>query len=529
MRAVVCLLLLSIPWSVLAADSPSPTKADVAYGEHPKQVMHFWQAESDAPAPLLFFIHGGGWQAGDRMNKHLLNMLPAMLEQGVSVVSIEYRFIREAVAEGVEPPVKAPLHDAARALQFVRSKADAWNIDTSRIAACGSSAGACSSLWLAFHDDLADADSPDAVARQSTRLRSAAVIGAQTTLDPAQMKEWTPNSRYGSHAFGIFKPTGKAFQQDFEAFLAKRSEILPWIEEYSPYALVSADDPPVYLFYTAPPALGKPQKDPTHTSNFGVKLQQRLREVGVASELVYPGAPQVTHASVQDYLLATLLPETPAQQPAAARRKPNPAMAKVEDLPGLPRVLLIGDYISIGYTVPVRQLLEGKANVHRPLTNCGPTTKALAELDQWLGEGTWDVIHFNFGLHDLKYMGPNQENLADPKLPTSHPQVPLDEYEANLRKIVQRLQQTGATLIWRTTTPVPAGAAGRVVGDAAKYNAVAKQIMEEAGIAIDDQYTFALQRLEQLQLPANVHFTPAGSQALAEQAVAAIEQALRSK
>lgn len=213
-------------------------------------------------------------------------------------------------------------------------------------------------------------------------------------------------------------------------------------------------------------------------------------------------------------------------KPTKPARKPNPAMAKVEDLPGLPRVLLIGDSISIGYTVPVRELLKGKANVHRPLTNCGPSTTGVAKLDDWLGAGKWDVIHFNFGLHDLKYMGANGENLADPQLETSRPQVPLEEYEVNLRKIVKRLQATDAKLIWRNTTPVPEGAKGRVVGDAKKYNDVALKIMQENGIPVDDHYAFCLERLEEIQLPANVHFSPEGSRALAEQAVAAIEKAL---
>ena len=141
------------------------------------------------------------------------------------------------------------MHDAARALQFVRSKAAEWNIDKARIGASGGSAGACSSLWLAFHSDLADPKSADPIARESTRLWCAAVNVAQTTLDPQQMKEWTPNSRYGSHAFGIFKKVDGKDQQDFPAFLARRDEILPWISEYSPYALVTAEDPPVYLAY----------------------------------------------------------------------------------------------------------------------------------------------------------------------------------------------------------------------------------------------------------------------------------------
>lgn len=283
---------------------PTPTAADVAYGKHPKQALHFWKAESSAPTPLLFFIHGGGWMGGDRTS--VRSLLKPMLDAGISVVSVEYRFIPEAIADGVSPPVKGPLYDAARALQFVRSKASEWNIDKQRIGASGGSAGACSSLWLAFHPDLADPQSSDPIARESTRLWCAAVTGAQTTLDPQQMKEWTPNSRYGSHAFGIFKQVNGKDVQDFEAFLAQREKILPWIAEYSPYALVTSDDPPIYLFYATPPALGQDEKDPTHTSNFGVKLQERASSAGVECELAYPGAPDVKHAQVHLYLIDKL-------------------------------------------------------------------------------------------------------------------------------------------------------------------------------------------------------------------------------
>ena len=286
---------------------PPPTVSDASYGSHPKQVMHFWktpQATANTPAPLLFFIHGGGWQGGDRMSG-LTGMMPKMLAAGVSVVSIEYRFIKEAMDAGIEPPVQAPLSDAARALQTVRSRAAEWQIDKTRIAASGGSAGACSSLWLAFHDDMADPKSADPVARESTRLLTAAVTGAQTTLDPLQMKEWTPNSRYGGHAFGFMRSADKRDSQ-FAEFLAARDRLLPVINQYSPYALVSADDPPIYLQYGAQPALGQEQKDPTHSANFGVKLKERLDQAGVPCELVYPGAAGVRHASVTDYLLATL-------------------------------------------------------------------------------------------------------------------------------------------------------------------------------------------------------------------------------
>ena len=285
-----------------APPMPKPTLANVAYGSHERQVLDFWKAPAAQPTPLLFFIHGGGWMGGDKAR---VANIDKYLAAGISVVSINYRYVSQAQAAGIRPPVKAPLEDAARALQFVRSKAAEWNLDKARIGASGGSAGACSSLWLAFHNDLADPASSDPVARESTRLWCAAVMGAQTTLDPQQMQAWTPNSRYGGHAFG-FMADPKQRDSQFAQFLAGRDQVLPWIQEYSPYAQVSADDPPVYLFYSAPPALGQVQKDPTHTANFGVKLQEKLASVGVPCELVYPGAPEVRHAQAHDYLIAKL-------------------------------------------------------------------------------------------------------------------------------------------------------------------------------------------------------------------------------
>ncbi len=287
---------------------PKPTHANVPYGDRARQVLDFWQATSTRPTPVVLHIHGGGWVTGD---KALVAGLEQYLAAGISVVSINYRYVSQAALAGIQPPVQWSLHDAARALQFVRSKAAEWNLDRARIGATGGSAGACSSLWLAFHADLADPKSSDRVARESTRLWCAAVAGAQTTLDPRQMKEWTPNSRYGGHAFGFWPDPTDLKRRDtrFADFLAARERVLPWIKEYSPFEHVSADDPPVYLIYTAPPALGQDQKDPTHTANFGVKLQERLREVGVACELVYPGAPDVKHPQVQHYLIATLKAE----------------------------------------------------------------------------------------------------------------------------------------------------------------------------------------------------------------------------
>jgi len=171
----------------------------------------------------------------------------------------------------------------------------------------------------------------------------------------------------------------------------------------------------------------------------------------------------------------------------------------------------------MGYTVPVRQLLKGKANVHRVPENGGPTTNGLGKLQTWLGNGKWDVIHFNWGLHDLRIMDDGQR------------QVSPDAYEKNLRELVSRLKATGAKLIWATITPVPDGASKRHPEDAPLYNDIAKKIMEENKIPIDDLYALCLPQLNKMQRPQNVHFTTEGSEALAKQVAASIQSALAEK
>lgn len=197
--------------------------------------------------------------------------------------------------------------------------------------------------------------------------------------------------------------------------------------------------------------------------------------------------------------------------------KQDPAFAQIKDDPTLPRVLIIGDSISIGYTIPTRELLKGKANVHRIPENGGPTTNGIKNLSKWLGDGKWDVIHFNWGLHDLKTDKDDKH------------QVPLEEYEKNLRQLVKQLKDTKAKLIWASTTPVPEGKLSppRKNSDVEAYNKAAKKVMEENGVLIDDLYTFALPKLKDIQRPANVHFTDPGSKVLAEQVAASILAAMK--
>jgi len=209
---------------------------------------------------------------------------------------------------------------------------------------------------------------------------------------------------------------------------------------------------------------------------------------------------------------------------AQNKKKQNPVLAPIEDDPDLPRVLIIGDSISMGYTLDTRAMLDGVANVHRPPTNCGPTTKGLEQLDDWLGKGKWDVIHFNWGLHDLKYMN-EQGKLVD--VDKGKQQVPIEQYEKNLDELVQRLKKTGATLIWRNTTPVPQGAKGRLPEDAVRYNAAAAKVMAKHDVQTHDLYSFAKEHEKEIQRPKNVHYTREGSKKLAEQVVKVIKAALK--
>jgi acetyl esterase/lipase len=294
--------------SASAADRPTPTVADFAYGkDSERQKLDLWQAKSETPTPLVLMIHGGGWAGGDKSLYDERHIQP-YLENGISVARINYRFILQAMEQGVEPPVKACLHDAACALQTIRAKAKEWNIDPRRVGATGGSAGACTSLWLALHDDLAEPNSSDPIARESTRLACAAVVGAQTSLDPKQLREWMPNAEYGGHAFG-FAAKGRTRPQEFELLIPNREKVLPWIKEYSPIELVSKDDPPIYLDYPGEktePKLGEPQKDPTHSAIYGIKLEEKLKDAGVEVVVSYPARKDTKYGGVQEFLIEKL-------------------------------------------------------------------------------------------------------------------------------------------------------------------------------------------------------------------------------
>ena len=181
----LCLLLASLTagTSAVAGASPpsAPTHADVAYGPHARNRLDFWKAEGQGPRPLLVYIHGGGWTGGDKKRDE--SSFRPYLQKGISYAAVNYRLTPGS-------PLPAPVHDAARAIQFLRWKASEWNIDKNRIALTGGSAGACTSMWILLHDDLAAPQAADPVLRESTRVTAAAVRGGQTSIDPKVIEPW---------------------------------------------------------------------------------------------------------------------------------------------------------------------------------------------------------------------------------------------------------------------------------------------------------------------------------------------------
>lgn len=283
--------------AIFAADKPKnppPTQADVSYGPSKMNKLDFWQAEGDGPRPLLVYIHGGGWIGGD---KDKIRNIQPFLEKGISFASINYRLTGEA-------PLPAPVHDAARAIQFIRSKADDWNIDKERIALTGGSAGACTSMWLLLHDDLADPKAKDPVLRESTRVIAAAVAGGQTSIDPKVIEPWLgPNVL--KHAMIYKSVGGKSMDEVMENY--KQHEAL--YKEFSPYNHLTADDPPLLMRYNN--NMNLPSENAGHGIHhpvYGVKMKEKADKAGTECHLLIPGVSESKkYATSDEFLMDKLL------------------------------------------------------------------------------------------------------------------------------------------------------------------------------------------------------------------------------
>jgi arylformamidase len=278
-----------------AAAKLAPTHAAVSYGTHAANVIDIWIAPGDGPRPLLVYIHGGGWIGGTK-SRTAAHVQP-YLDKGVSYAAVEYRLT------GVKP-LPAPVHDAARAIQFLRSNAKKWNINSERIALTGGSAGACTSMWILCHDDLADPKSDDPVARQSTRVAAAAVAGGQTSIDPKVIEGWLgPNVL--KHNM-INRAVGEA---TIEGALKNYEKHHALYVEFSPYNHLSKDDPPLLMTYGSNMKL--PSENAGHGIHhpvYGIKMKEKADEVGSECHLLIKGVSKSDqYASEQEFLLAKLL------------------------------------------------------------------------------------------------------------------------------------------------------------------------------------------------------------------------------
>ena len=269
------LTLISILFSIhnSTAQKIQPTYKNISYGPHQDMTLNFWKFKSESPVPLLVHIHGGGWIGGKKNE----TISPNELKKGYNFASIDYRLA------GTEL-LPAAVHDAARAIQFLRTKAKEWNFNPARIAVIGGSAGAASSLWLAYHDDMADPKSDDPVLRQSSRVCGAVAMGGQTTLDPFLLEKKIGPACI-QHGM-IWKTVGaKSIEDLMENWRQYKDLSL----QCSPVTHVSKDDPPVFLNYGKPAPIPVIKGDGIHHAGFGRLLKEKCKKMGIDCHLQVKG------------------------------------------------------------------------------------------------------------------------------------------------------------------------------------------------------------------------------------------------
>ncbi|EDM28064.1 probable lipase/esterase [Lentisphaera araneosa HTCC2155] len=291
MRKLLILALgVVLSTSAFAAGQIEPTFKDVKYGPHERNTLNFWQVKSDKTLGILVHIHGGGWFGGEKaatQNKDVF-------KKAYHTASINYPLVKY----GDNQPAMA--NGATRAIQFIRYKAKEWNIDTSRTLLTGGSAGGASSMWLGAHDDMADPESDDPIARQSTRVAGVSITGGQSTLDPFLIEE-----RIGSETLKhnmLFKPFGvenieelkKNWESKYKAFSNK----------YTALQHISKDDPPMFLRYKDAEFPAKDAGHGIHHGMFGIILKEKADKVGAKVYVQFKNrTPEVSQKDFMDSIL----------------------------------------------------------------------------------------------------------------------------------------------------------------------------------------------------------------------------------
>lgn len=271
-----------------------PDLENVPYGPHERNVMDFWKAKSDKPTPVVVFIHGGGFRAGSKDIYRKDGKLAEMLKSGVSCAAINYRYLEHA-------PIQDILRDCARAVQFLRSKAGEWNLDKTRVAASGGSAGAGSSLWLATHDDLADPKAADPVLRESTRVCCAALYATQATYDVTRWESFLGPAQPGfwqdaELAMFYHLPTKEALSSEEGKRVLHECDMLGWITK---------DDAPIYMDSNQDVPKPSNRGEWLHSTQHARTVKKHLADCGVECVLVQDE--KETRPSMADFLRKHLL------------------------------------------------------------------------------------------------------------------------------------------------------------------------------------------------------------------------------
>ena len=249
-------------------EKPTPLPQNVPYGPHPRNTLDFWEIEGNSPVPLLIWIHGGGFWCGDKGGVRA-TLVNGALGAGIAVASINYRFSQQE-------PFPAPMLDGARAIQFIRYHAKGMNVDPTRIAAAGSSAGGGISLWCGFHKDLADPSSDDLIARESSRLSCMVGYDTQSSYDPNFIRPLIGDNAAEETALQmLFRVT----PENFDTAAARKI-----FAEGSAIEHVRADSPPVMMFYARRNITPTPEMDSSygiHHPRFGEVLKEKLDALGI--------------------------------------------------------------------------------------------------------------------------------------------------------------------------------------------------------------------------------------------------------
>jgi acetyl esterase len=508
MKKIIVIFLFCIAATMLSAAERRKRSKEVSIkpilvvyktiGEVELKMHIFEPPDRDAkePLPAIVFFFGGGWVGGTPTQFY--HQCDYLASRGMMAISAEYR-VRNR--HGTTP--FECVADGKSAIRWVRANAARLGVSPNKIAAGGGSAGGHVAACTGVIEGL-DEESED----RKISSRPNALVLFNPAVDLIELSKKRRSDERFNRVKGI-----------------------------SPLQHITKDVPPCIIFHGT--------EDRTVPFESVERFSTAMKEAGNMCRLVpFEGKGHgffnygrdednssfnKTIGETDKFLtsLGYLKEVSKPVSSAKKRSKVNPVFAPIEDDPSLPRVLLIGDSISIGYTLPVRKLLTGKVNVHRIPTNARHTGIGLENINKWLGDGRWDVIHFNWGLHDLCYRSTDAKTPGRKDKVNGRLDLTFEEYQQNLLKLVKILKATGAELIWASTTPVPEGEPGRFKGDEIKYNKAAGKIMKENGVMINDLYAHVLPKLSQLQLPnGNVHFTDEGYNYLAEQVAASILKAL---